>query len=104
MNSYGIGIALVVVMTLMLGVALGLRYSQATLLFGFVAACAAPLTVHRIPDYRVSLALLLGLAIFASFPLRMLLQIDGLLQQGGVVLAYFAALWVVGFGWTRSWR
>ena len=104
MNKYGIGVILAVMVVLTLALALSLRFSQATLLFGFVACVAAPIVVHRIPDRNWSLALLFMLSIFASFPFRQLYQIEGFVREIPIIAIYAGILWLVGRGWKRSWQ
>lgn len=104
MNKYFLGVAIAVFGTLAVAVPIGLKYSEATLIFGLVAALSAPVVVHKIPDKNWSLSMLVGLSIFASFPLQKLLNFDGFLYEAPVSLAYLAILWVIGFGWKRSWR
>lgn len=104
MNKYGIGVILAVMVVLTLALALSLKYSQATLLFGFVALVSAPIVIHRIPDKNWSMAMLFVLAIFASFPFRKLYQIDGFIREIPVLVIYVGILWLVGRGWKRSWQ
>ncbi len=104
MNKYFLGVIIAVFGALSVAAALGLKYSVATLLFGLVAAISAPLVVHKISDRNWSLGMFVGLSIFASFPAKKLFQLDGFLQEVPVTVAYAAILWVVGFGWKRSWR
>ena len=89
---------------LAIAAAMGLKYSQATLLFGLVAVVCAPVVLHRIPNKNSALGMLVGLSIFASFPLKKLFQVDGFVGDVSVSLVYGAVLWVVGFGWKRNWR
>lgn len=104
LNKYFWGVAIAVIGTFVVAVPVGLKYSQASLLFGFIAAVSAPIVIHRIPDKNWSIGMLVGLSLFASFPVRKLFQLDGLLQELPVILAYCALLWVIGLGWRRSWR
>jgi len=104
MNKYGLGVLAAVFGVVVFAVPIGLRYSQATLLFGLIAAISAPIVIHRIPDKNWSLGMLLGLSLFASFPFKKLFQIDGFASEIPVTLAYATTLWVIGFGWKRSWR
>ena len=104
MNKYGLAVNIAVIGTLIIAVPVGLKYSQATLLFGLIAALSAPVVIHKIPNANWALGMLMGLSFFASFPLKKLFQIDGFINEVPVTLAYAALLWVIGFGWRRSWR
>lgn len=104
MNKYGLAVTIAVLGTLAIAVSVGLKYSQATLLFGLIAALSAPVAIHKIPSVNWALGMLMGLSIFASFPLKKLFQIDGFINEAPVTLAYVALLWLIGFGWRRSWR
>ncbi|MEO3476294.1 hypothetical protein AAFO90_01315 [Phaeobacter sp. CAU 1743] len=104
MNKYGLGVAVAAVGALIVAVPIGLKYSQATLLFGLIAAVSAPVVIHKIEDKNWSLGMLMGLTLFASFPFKKLFQIDGFINEIPVTLAYVVVLWVIGFGWKRSWR
>ena len=81
-----------------------MKYSHAAILFGIGAVALAPIAIHNIQSANGSLGLLVGLAIFASFPLKKLFQIEGIIQEAPVTLIYFGILWAVGFGWKRSWK
>jgi len=104
MNKYGMGVAIAVFGAIAIAVPLGLRYSQATLLFGVIAVISAPVVTHKIPNNNWALGMLMGLAFFASFPLKKLFQIDGFINEIPVTLTYAAVFWIIGFGWKRSWR
>ncbi|GAA6193630.1 hypothetical protein [Phaeobacter sp. NW0010-22] len=104
MNKYSVLIAAIVFLTLLLAVPIGLKYSQASLLFGFVALVLAPIAIHKTPSVNWALGLLMGLAIFASFPFKKLFQLDGFVQEAPVTLAYAGILWLIGMGWKRSWK
>lgn len=104
MNKYSIGIIAVCAVALLVAVPLGLRYSQAMVLFGAIAAGAAPLVVHRVPHTPIAIGLLCGLAVFASFPVKQLFQINGLINEAAVTFVYGGLLWVIGFGWKRKWQ
>mgnify|MGYP001801350748 CR=1 FL=1 len=104
MNKYGLAVTIAVFGALAIAVPIGLKYSQATLLFGLIAAVSAPVVIHKIPNASWALGMLMGLSFFASFPLKKLFQIDGFINELPVTLAYVALLWVIGFGWNRSWR
>ncbi|MEP3299934.1 MAG: hypothetical protein ABJO27_26210 [Pseudoruegeria sp.] len=103
MNRYFFGVVLAVICALILGVQFGLLYSQAVLLFGLVAAISAPFVIHKIPGKNQSLVLLFLLAIFASYPFKKLFQIDGFFGEFLVSLGYIVLLYIIGFGWRRSW-
>lgn len=104
MNKYGLAVIMAVLGALVIAVPIGLKYSQATLLFGLIAALSAPVVIHKIPSVNWALGMLMGLSHFASFPFKKLFQIDGFINEVLVMLAYFALLWLIGFGWRRSWR
>ncbi len=104
MNKYVVVVIIAVFGAMAAAVPIGLRYSQATLLFGLIAAISAPVVVHKVSDRNWSFGMLIGLAYFASFPLKKLFQIDGFLNELPVNIAYAAMLWAIGFGWKRTWR
>lgn len=104
MNKYGLAVTIAVFGALIIAVPIGLKYSQATLLFGLIAALSAPVVIHKVPDANWASGMLMGLSFFASFPLKKLFQIEGFINEASVMLAYAALLWVIGFGWRRSWR
>lgn|SRR6056297_2624043 len=104
MNKYVLVVTIVAFGALAIGVAVGLKYSQATLFFGLIAAFLAPVVIHKIPSVGLATGMLIGLAVFASFPLKKLFQIDGFINEALLNMAYAALLWVIGFGWRRSWR
>jgi hypothetical protein len=104
MDKYVWGVIIAVVGALAVSVPMGLKYSQATVLYGLIAVFSAPVVIHRVSDKNWSLGMLVGLSIFASFPLKKFFKIDGLLEGMAVSLAYAGILWVIGFGWKRSWR
>lgn len=104
MNKFGLAVVVAVFGSLFIAVPIGLRYSQATILFGLIAALSAPVVIHKIPSVNWAAGMLMGLSFFASFPLKKLFQIDGFINEVPVTLAYAALLWVIGFGWRRSWR
>lgn len=104
MNKYFWGVSIAVFGALVVAVPIGLKYSQATLLFGLIAAISAPVVIHKISNKNGSLGMLMGLSMFASFPLKKLFQIDGSMNEFLVTLVYAALLWTIGFGWRRNWR
>lgn len=104
MNSYAIGIVAVVFCALFVAGTAALDYGRAAVLFGLVAALAAPVAVHKVTDRNWSVGLLLGLASFASFPINNLYGLTSFFYAVPVILVYAAALWSIGLGWTRSWR
>ena len=104
MNKYFAIVNVVVFSCLFLALPLGLNYLQAAILFGIVAALLAPIAIHKVPDIHWVTGLLVGLALFASFPLKKLLPLDGYFQEVLLSMAYGAALWVIGAGWKRSWK
>lgn len=104
MGKSGAVIATVVMVTLVFAVSIGLKYSQASLLFGAVALVLAPVAIHKIPNVNWASGVLIGLAVYASFPFKKLFQIDGFLHESAVTLSYFAVLWIAGMGWKRNWK
>ena len=102
MNKFGVGVLAVLFGALIVAVSIGLKYSHATVFFGLVAASAAPVVIHKIPNQSLSLGLLMALSLFASFPLKKLFQIDGFIHELPVTLVYAGMLWLIGFGWKRS--
>lgn len=104
MNKYVLCVIIGIFGALAIAVAIGLKYSQAALLFGLIAAISAPVVIHKVSNKNWSLGMLMGLSVFGSFPLKKLFQLDGFINEIPVNLAYVAILWVVGFGWKRSWR
>ena len=104
MNKYGLAVIVAVFGALVVAVLTGLKYSHATLLFGLIAALSAPAVIHKVPNVSWATGMLVGLSIFASFPLKKLFQIDGFINEVPVTLAYGAILWIIGFGWKRNWR
>ncbi|SFR17363.1 hypothetical protein [Poseidonocella sedimentorum] len=103
MNRIGIIIAAVIVLVPFASVALGLRLYPASLLFGILALMLAPLAIHKVPSPNWSAGLLVGLAFFASFPVKKLEIVGGPVQEVLCTLAYGAVLWLVGLGWKRKW-
>ena len=104
MNKYGLAVILAVFVAFAIAVPISLKYSQATLVFGLIAAGSGPVVIHRIPNASLAIGMLVGLSLFASFPMKKLFQIDGFINEALVTLTYFALLWVVGLGWKRGWR
>ncbi len=95
---------LIVVMAVMWGsVALGLSYWQGAVLWQVVAWVLAPVALHRVPDRNGALGLLVGLAFFASLPIRRMYGLEGLFQALPAIVAQAAVLFVVGGGWRRDW-
>lgn len=104
MNKYVFLVLAVVAGALFVAVPTGMKYAHASLLFGALAVVLAPISIHKVPAANVATGLLIGLAIFASFPLKKLFQIDGFVAQVALSLLYAGVLWTVGFGWKRSWK
>lgn len=101
--KYAIGIGVIVGIILVASVQLGLQYSQAAILFAGVAGMCAPIVVKRIENPNLAIFMLVGLGLFASFPLKQLFQLEGLMLGILVTAPYVAALWVIGAGWRRRW-
>ena len=68
MDYYGLGVALAVFGSMLIGLQVGIKYSQATLVFGFIAAVCAPIVIHKIQSIGGSVSMLVALAYYASFP------------------------------------
>ena len=102
-NKYAIGIAVIVGLVLVASVQLGVRYSQAAFLFAGVAGMCAPIVVKRIENPTVAICGLVGLGLFASFPVKQLYGLDGMMLNILVTAPYVGALFVVGQGWKRRW-
>lgn len=101
--KYAIGIALIVGLVLVAAVELGVQASHAAFLFAGVAAMCAPIVVKRIENATLATFFLVGLGLFASFPLKQLYQVEGLMLNILVTAPYVGALWVIGQGWKRKW-
>ncbi len=104
MDKTAILILGIVMATLLVSVGLGMRYSVAVLLYGGIALVLSPLALHKIEKMNVAIGVLVGLAIFASFPARKLYQLDGILDSAGLTIAYGIVLFIAGFGWKRDWK
>jgi hypothetical protein len=104
MSKYLALIAVVLIVTLILGVQIPLKYSQAVVVFGLVAVVLAPVAIHKLRHPALAAGVLVGLAMFASYPLEKLFRIGDTFQEFLVTAAYGAVLFVIGFGWKRSWR
>ncbi len=104
MNGSTIVVFALILLTMFLSVAIGLKYSHAVLVFGIVAVILSPFAIHKIPRPNFATGMLVGLALFAGFPLRKPYQLEGLTQGVPVLLIYAAGLWVIGMGWKRSWK
>ena len=104
MNKYGFTIAAVVFMSLILSLIVGLKYSQASILFGIIAVGLARTTIHKVTEVNWAVGMLVGLALFASFPLKKLFQLDGFTQKFLLTMIYAGVLWIVGMGWRRNWK
>lgn len=104
MNKYFWGVVIAVFGTLFVSVPIGLKYSQAAFLFGAIALVSAPIVIHKIEDTSWSIGMLVGLSFFASFPLKKLYDIEGFFAEMATTVVCAGVLWVVGFGWKRSWR
>ncbi len=104
MNQYAVSIVAIMFLTIFLAALAGLRYSQASLVFGIIAAVLAPIAIHKVPKLSLSVAFLVSLAIFASYPAKKLFQLNGFFQEFPLTLAYAALLWFIGIGWKRSWK
>ena len=104
MNKHFWGVTIAVFGTLLVAVLIGVNYLQAAALFGTIALVSAAIVIHKIEDQGLCIGMLVGLSVFASFPLRKLFQIDGFVVEMSMNLVVCAALWVVGLGWKRPWR
>lgn len=103
MNKFLIAIGVVLVLTFAFTETSGLEPMQLSIVFGVVAALLAPVAVHKIPNPSWSLGALVGMAFFVGHPLKSALGVQGYGQEMALNVACFAALWVIGFGWKRSW-
>ena len=103
MNNYMVGVFLAMFIAVALTLMIPLKYSEATLLFGLVAAACSPLVLHKVPNSHWSLSGFIALAFFASYPFRQLFQIESLIYSVLVISIYFTVLWVIGVGWKRRW-
>ncbi len=104
MNRYFAIVSVVILGCLVLAIQLGLSNLQATILLGVAAASMSPVAIHKVPNANFALGLLVGLTLFASLPLKKLLQFDGFLQEILLSILYGAVLWIIGVGWKRSWK
>lgn len=107
MNYYAIGIVAALLGFEVIAGIFHLTYPQALLPSILIAAISAPIAIHKIQDAKWSLGLLVGLTLFASAParryyLRSYVD-DNFLIYAAVCSVFFAALWVIGFGWKRDW-
>ena len=89
--------------SVVLGFAMSLKLSFLVLLWGFVALVLAYPVLHKIPNKNIAAGLFVGLAFFASFPFKKLMQLDEILPSIVVTLVYVGILYVAGLGWKRSW-
>jgi hypothetical protein len=99
-------VLLAVAVSVVAAMVLSLRFSEAALLFALVAGASAPVVVHRVRSRALSLGLLTGLALFASFPAKKLYGVFvtyGTFGELAVTLAFLAVLFLVGAGWRRDW-
>lgn len=96
-------IGLLVAVSLGVGFAVPLLYSQAALLFFFVAIICAQLVVRRVKNLNFAVGFLVGLAFFASFPMKKLYGVEEFVPGLLVSAGYCALLWIAGFGWRRKW-
>lgn len=104
MNKYFVLIVVLVAVIISFAISFELEYSQTTIIFGISAAMLAPFAIHKIPSSGDATSLLFILALYASFPFRMFFQIEGFAQISATIVFYAGALWIIGFGWKRSWK
>lgn len=104
MDKYAIIVLGVVMAALLVSVGIGMRYSVAVLVFGAIAVVLAPIALLKIEKTNVATGMLVGLAVFASFPARKLYQLDGFIDAALLTIAYAVVLFIVGFGWKRKWK
>ncbi len=81
-----------------------MKYSTAIIVFGLISSGLAPIVIHKIRNSSISIGCLVGLALFASFPLKKLFGLDDFILEAVVILVYLGSLYVIGFGWKRSWK
>ncbi len=93
-----------VVAAMMIAVSVPLSFGQSVPLFSLVAFVSAPVVLHKIKDKGMSVGFLIGLALFGSVPLMRYFEIDGFIGETLITLAYTALLFIIGFGWKRSWK
>lgn len=104
MDKYFVLVTAVVFGVLTIAVAVGLRYSQAALLFGLIAIVLAPIAIHKVSSPSGAIGLLAGLSFFASFPVKKLYHLAEFPQGMLLSAAYLGVLWAIGVGWKRSWN
>jgi hypothetical protein len=80
-NKYALGVVFVVFGTLTVSFMVGLKYSQAVLVFGLVSVLSALVVIHKVPNASIATGLFVGLTLFASSPFRKLFQIDGMVEE-----------------------
>lgn len=100
-------VLLAVVLSMVAVAVLSLRFSEASLLFGIVAAVSAPVVIHRVRSRALAVAALVGLAVYASFPAKKLYGVFATYGKAGdiaVTLAFLVTLFLVGAGWRRDWK
>ena len=102
-TKYAIGIGVIVAIVMVASVQVGLQLSHAAFLFAGVAGMCAPVVVKRVENANLAIFLLVALGLFASFPLKQLFQLEGLMLGILVTAPYVGALWVIGGGWRRKW-
>lgn len=86
MNLQTVLVPAILVSIIFLGVVLGLRYSQAAILFGIVAAILAFTTIPKVVSNNWAMGLFATLAIFASYPVKKLFRLEGFAQEAPVTL------------------
>jgi len=97
-------VLLAVLAAMMIAVSVPLSYGQAAPVFALVTFASAPVILHRIRDKGMAVGFLIGLSIFGSVPLMRYFEIDGFIGETLITLAYAALLFIIGFGWKRSWK
>ena len=83
-------------------VTLNLSYSAASVLWPLITAALAPSAVHRVESPNVAGGLLMGLAFFASFPVKRYLKLDGFVLEGLTTILFAVLLFVIALGWKRD--
>ncbi len=106
LNRWVLGVLAALAACIVATAVLTLRMSEAMPVFFVVAALAAPVAVHKVRSSIGAGALLLLLALFASYPAKTYYRLRenyGSLGEAVVTLAFLAVLFAVALGWRRRW-
>lgn len=77
---------------------------QASIVFALISAALARRAIHKVDAPTVAMALVVALALFASYPTKSLLDLSSYPSEVALAVIYAATLWCLGLGWKRSWR